>query len=268
MAERSVEKTRNGKSDLNRAERDELIAVPGIGPAAAEAILKHREERGTFRSLDELDEVSGIGAQAVENLRERFTIPRKSSSAGGEAKVAGEAARRTGEKNVAAVSKASEKVAETAREMGEPGANVAAEAGRSSVAEAKAASQATADTFKSAQQAAARGYEEMGRRGQEEARSTVASGNAVLEGVQEWHREWLSCAQAQLEDSLEAGRELARCRTPKDLIDVQLRYTRSSMERFVTGSAKLAELTARIAGAGLHPVKAAAERQVGPAPRR
>ena len=42
-------KTRNAKSDLNRADRDELVAVPGIGPAGAESILKHRGDRGGFR---------------------------------------------------------------------------------------------------------------------------------------------------------------------------------------------------------------------------
>jgi competence protein ComEA len=70
-------KTRNAKSDLNRADRDELVSVPGIGPAAAESILKQRGDRGGFKNLDELNEMSGIGAQTVQNLRERFTISGK-----------------------------------------------------------------------------------------------------------------------------------------------------------------------------------------------
>jgi predicted DNA-binding helix-hairpin-helix protein len=32
MADKAVKKTRNAKSDLNRADRDELVSVPGIGP--------------------------------------------------------------------------------------------------------------------------------------------------------------------------------------------------------------------------------------------
>jgi DNA uptake protein ComE-like DNA-binding protein len=39
MADRTDKKTRNAKSDLNRADRDELMSVPGIGSAAAESIL-------------------------------------------------------------------------------------------------------------------------------------------------------------------------------------------------------------------------------------
>jgi competence ComEA-like helix-hairpin-helix protein len=72
MADKTVEKSRNAKSDLNRADRDDLMSVPGIGPAGAESILKHRGDRGGFKSMDELSDVTGIGAQAVQNLRKRF----------------------------------------------------------------------------------------------------------------------------------------------------------------------------------------------------
>ena len=52
MADKAAEKPRNAKSDLNRADRDELRLVPGIGPAAEERSSKHRDERGGFKSLD------------------------------------------------------------------------------------------------------------------------------------------------------------------------------------------------------------------------
>src|SRR5918999_3297012 len=118
MAERSGQKTRNGKSDLNRAERDELTAIPGVGPAAAEAILKHRKQRGTFKSLDQLDDVAGLGGQAVENLREHFTVPGKGArsagrSAGSEANEAAATVRKAGEKSAGAMGRAGEKVEKT-----------------------------------------------------------------------------------------------------------------------------------------------------------
>ena len=86
MADKTVEKSRNAKSDLNRADRDELVSVPGIGPAGAESILKHRGDRGGFKSLDELSDVTGIGAQAVQNLRKRFTISGKRAGAAASSK--------------------------------------------------------------------------------------------------------------------------------------------------------------------------------------
>ena len=260
MAERSVEKTRNGKSDLNRAERDELTRIPGVGPATAEAILKHRKRRGSFESLDQLNEISGLGDQAAKNLRERFTVSSKGARsagqrAGGTATAAVETARKAGE-SAEAMGRAGEKGAHTAREIGEPGANVAAEAGRSGVAEAKAASEATADTFRSSRREAGTGSKETIQQAQKNAEPLAASTDGVLESMQELQREWLSGVQAQLEDTLAAGQDLARCRSPKDLIDIQLRYTRASMERFVTRSAKLAGLAARMAGTGLHPLQA------------
>jgi competence protein ComEA len=81
MADKTGKKPRNAKSDLNRADRDELVSVPGIGPAVAESILKQRGDRGGFKNLDELSDVTGIGAQTVENLRERFTISGKRAGA-------------------------------------------------------------------------------------------------------------------------------------------------------------------------------------------
>lgn len=264
MAERSVHKSGNGKSDLNRAKRNELTAVPGIGAATAKAIMKRRKERGAFESLDELDEVSGLDAQTMRNLRERFTVSGKGPSSGRSARKAGKAVaetvERTGEKSAEAMGRAGEKGAQATREMGEPGANVAAEAGRSSVAEAKAASAATADTLRSSGGEAGTGSKETIQQAQKSAESLAASTEGSLESMLVLQREWLSCVQAQLEDTLAAGQDLARCRSPKDLIDVQLRYTRASMERFVTQSAKLAELAARMAGTGLNPLQAAMRR--------
>ena len=47
--------------DLNRADRNELLQIPGLGPSSADAILAHRAERGPFSSVDELVQVHGIG---------------------------------------------------------------------------------------------------------------------------------------------------------------------------------------------------------------
>lgn len=57
------------KVDLNTASAEELDKLPGIGPATAEAIIRHRETRGRFRSVTELLEVRGIGEAKLEQLR-------------------------------------------------------------------------------------------------------------------------------------------------------------------------------------------------------
>ncbi len=55
--------------DLNRASREELERLPGVGPVMAERILRLRERVGKFRELEELRSVRGIGSATIERLR-------------------------------------------------------------------------------------------------------------------------------------------------------------------------------------------------------
>jgi competence protein ComEA len=47
--------------DLNSATETELEQLDGVGPATAAKIVAYREQNGGIASIDELDEVSGIG---------------------------------------------------------------------------------------------------------------------------------------------------------------------------------------------------------------
>lgn len=60
--------------NVNTASFEELQALPGIGESRARAILAAREERGGFRSVDELLEVKGIGPTNLERLRPHATV--------------------------------------------------------------------------------------------------------------------------------------------------------------------------------------------------
>lgn len=53
--------------DLNRADAQQLMQLPGIGEIKAAAILAYRAEHGAFRTVEELDEVRGISARMVES---------------------------------------------------------------------------------------------------------------------------------------------------------------------------------------------------------
>jgi competence protein ComEA len=55
--------------DLNSAEWPEIAALPEIGEALARRIVDARDKGGPFRTLDDLDRVSGIGPQTIEHIR-------------------------------------------------------------------------------------------------------------------------------------------------------------------------------------------------------
>lgn len=60
--------------DLNTISRGELMAISGIGPAMAEAILSYRQENGSFRSMEELSRVPGIGPKRLEQFSKYLTV--------------------------------------------------------------------------------------------------------------------------------------------------------------------------------------------------
>lgn len=57
-----------GAVDLNTADLAALDSLPGVGPVLAQRILDRRAE-APFTSVDELDDVSGIGPAVLERLR-------------------------------------------------------------------------------------------------------------------------------------------------------------------------------------------------------
>jgi len=60
--------------NLNTATKEELVALPGIGPAKAQAILDYRNAHGTFKSVEEVKDVKGIGAKRFERLKGELTV--------------------------------------------------------------------------------------------------------------------------------------------------------------------------------------------------
>ena len=63
-----------GKVDLNRATKEELMTLPGIGEVKAEAILQYRSEHGGFAAVESLQEISGIGEKTFQRLAELVKV--------------------------------------------------------------------------------------------------------------------------------------------------------------------------------------------------
>ena len=54
---------------INTATQEELEALPGVGPVTAAAIVEWRTQHGSFSSVDELLEVSGIGEATLAEIK-------------------------------------------------------------------------------------------------------------------------------------------------------------------------------------------------------
>jgi competence protein ComEA len=60
--------------DINVATAEELDALPGVGPTIAGRIVAYREEHGPFSTVEELQNVSGIGPATLERLRPHVAV--------------------------------------------------------------------------------------------------------------------------------------------------------------------------------------------------
>jgi competence protein ComEA len=60
--------------DLNTASADDLDALPGVGPVLADRIVEWRTAHGPFTTVDQLREVSGIGARKLASIRDLLTV--------------------------------------------------------------------------------------------------------------------------------------------------------------------------------------------------
>lgn len=59
---------------INRANKEALMSIDGIGKVLAGRIINLREKRGGFTSPEELLEVRGIGAKKLASIREKITF--------------------------------------------------------------------------------------------------------------------------------------------------------------------------------------------------
>ena len=61
--------------NINTADAKALdIALVGVGPKTAKAIVEHRAKHGQFKSVDDLLKVKGIGPALLEKNRANITI--------------------------------------------------------------------------------------------------------------------------------------------------------------------------------------------------
>lgn len=63
-----------GLINLNSASADELTELDGIGPKTAAKIINYRDEKGGFDDIEELMDVPGIGPAKFEQIKDKVIV--------------------------------------------------------------------------------------------------------------------------------------------------------------------------------------------------
>lgn len=64
----------HGKININRAGREELMTLSGIGESKAEDIITYREENGPFQAIEDLKQIRGIKDGVFNKIKDDITV--------------------------------------------------------------------------------------------------------------------------------------------------------------------------------------------------
>ena len=59
---------------INRAGKEEFMALPGIGEVLADRIIAYRDENGSFSVPEDLLNVEGVGKKRLEEILDLITV--------------------------------------------------------------------------------------------------------------------------------------------------------------------------------------------------
>ncbi len=64
----------DGKININTATETELMALSGVGPSKAKAIIEYRTQNGTFASVENIMQVPGIKEGVYDQIKDSITV--------------------------------------------------------------------------------------------------------------------------------------------------------------------------------------------------
>ncbi len=70
----SANNIENKKININKASKDQLETLPGVGSAIASRIIEYRNENGNFKNIEDLKNVKGIGEAKYDGLKDLITV--------------------------------------------------------------------------------------------------------------------------------------------------------------------------------------------------
>jgi competence protein ComEA len=71
---KSEEVSVSDKININSAQQSELEKLPGVGPARAQAIIDYRLQNGGFKTIDEIQNIKGIGPATFAKMANMICV--------------------------------------------------------------------------------------------------------------------------------------------------------------------------------------------------
>lgn len=65
---------KQSKVNINKANKEKLMTLPGVGEITALKIIEYRTQNGDYKSIEDLKKVAGIGDSKFNNLKEYVTV--------------------------------------------------------------------------------------------------------------------------------------------------------------------------------------------------
>lgn len=66
--------SKNQVVNINKATKEELQTLQGIGESTAEKIITYRKENGNFKQIEDIKNVPGIGDAKYENIKDKISV--------------------------------------------------------------------------------------------------------------------------------------------------------------------------------------------------
>lgn len=64
----------NGKINLNKASKEELKSIPGIGDVTAQKIIDYRESNNGFSRVEDIKKIDRIGEKTFEKIKDKIDV--------------------------------------------------------------------------------------------------------------------------------------------------------------------------------------------------
>ena len=74
VEETEMKQSGNTLVNINEATQTELETLPGIGPSIALKIISYRKENGKFSTIEDIKNVSGIGENKFESIKDLISL--------------------------------------------------------------------------------------------------------------------------------------------------------------------------------------------------